>query len=65
MRDSLYAETLQRVNFLMIIVLQSQHVVINKILYTLFIAQDLIARKSYLVITSVPLKWSLDTLSFG
>lgn len=65
MRDSLYAETLQRVNFLLIIVLQSQHVVINKILYTLFIAQDLIARKSYSVITSVPLKWSLDTLSFG
>ena len=65
MRDSLYAETLQRVNFLLIIVLQSQHVVISKILYTLFIAQDLIARKSYSVIISITLKWSLDTLSFG
>ena len=30
MRESLYAETLQRVNFLLIIVLQSQHVVISK-----------------------------------
>ena len=65
MKDSLYAETLQRVNFLLIIVLQSQHVVISKILYTLFIAQDLIARKSYSVIISITLKWSLDTLSFG
>ena len=63
--DSLYAETLQRVNFLLIIVLQSQHVVISKILYTLFIAQDLIAGKSYSLIISITLKWSLDTLSFG
>lgn len=65
MMDSLYAETLQRVNFLLIIVLQSQHVVISKILYTLFIAQDLIAGKSYSLIISITLKWSLDTLSFG
>ena len=65
MMDSLYAKTLQRVNFLLIIVLQSQHVVISKILYTLFIAQDLIAGKSYSLIISITLKWSLDTLSFG